>query len=275
MELLSAFWTALWIGAFHMAWAFIVLWGIERLWPRGKQATFPDILRALRYWAVYLVAGTAFIMLFVAGAKGIEPLYEIPLADWLRGHWSLYIVGPLAFFALYDFFQYWMHRAQHTWFWRQHSVHHAIENLSGINGYFHWSEHLFRIAFVSLPMTFLLGMDPGGSTIVGVILSKLHGNFVHCPTRLHLGPIGKIIVDNRWHRIHHSIEPQHFDKNFGVVITLWDHLFGTAYVPAKDEWPDTGVSDQAEYRDFLDYLWPWRQDRGNASVGTVYPLSDA
>ena len=29
------------------------------------------------------------------------------------------------------------------------------------------------------------------------------------------------------HLLHHSANPEHFDKNFGQFITLWDKFFGT------------------------------------------------
>ena len=82
------------------------------------------------------------------------------------------------------------------------------------------------------------------------------GNFLHSPTRLHLGPIvRRILADNRFHRIHHSTDPRHFDKNFGAGTSLWDQLFGTAYFPTADEWPDTGLSDQREAQSVSEYLW--------------------
>jgi sterol desaturase/sphingolipid hydroxylase (fatty acid hydroxylase superfamily) len=65
----------------------------------------------------------------------------------------------------------------------------------------------------------------------------------------------RIIADNRFHRIHHSVEPQHFGKNFGAGTSLWDQLFGTAYFPAADEWPATGLSDQREANTVSEYLW--------------------
>ncbi len=58
------------------------------------------------------------------------------------------------------------------------------------------------------------------------------------------------------HRIHHSREPQHFNKNFGVVTSVWDRLFGTAYFPAKDEWPDTGIVNQSEPSTVREFLFP-------------------
>ena len=29
------------------------------------------------------------------------------------------------------------------------------------------------------------------------------------------------------HRVHHASNPEYIDKNFGGVLLIWDHLFGT------------------------------------------------
>src|SRR6185295_15584971 len=42
------------------------------------------------------------------------------------------------------------------------------------------------------------------------------------------------------HRVHHSVESRHADTNFGVSLSIWDHLFGTQY-RHYDEYPETGV----------------------------------
>ena len=43
------------------------------------------------------------------------------------------------------------------------------------------------------------------------------------------------------HRIHHSREIAHRDKNFAVYFPIWDVLFGTYYAPAREEFPATGI----------------------------------
>ena len=43
-------------------------------------------------------------------------------------------------------------------------------------------------------------------------------------------------------RIHHSIEPEHRDKNFAVWFPIYDVLFGTAHRPKPGEFPETGVA---------------------------------
>jgi sterol desaturase/sphingolipid hydroxylase (fatty acid hydroxylase superfamily) len=57
-------------------------------------------------------------------------------------------------------------------------------------------------------------------------------------------------MDDRTHRFHHSLEPKHF----GLFITLWDSLFGTAYFPEPGEWPQTGVADFPEPQTVGEFL---------------------
>jgi sterol desaturase/sphingolipid hydroxylase (fatty acid hydroxylase superfamily) len=38
-----------------------------------------------------------------------------------------------------------------------------------------------------------------------------------------------VLVTPQFHRVHHSIEPRHRDRNFGLTFSIWDHLFGTQY----------------------------------------------
>jgi sterol desaturase/sphingolipid hydroxylase (fatty acid hydroxylase superfamily) len=156
-----------------------------------------------------------------------------------------------------DFFYYWCHRAQHRFLWRFHAVHHSVRELSGVAAYHHITEEAMKVVLYALPIGFFID-DPLGIPILGVILG-VQGHYLHSITRLNLGPLGRVIQDNRFHRIHHSIQPEHYDKNFGVFTTLWDVLFGTAWLPAPGEWPDTGVADMPEPRTVSDfYFAPFR-----------------
>jgi sterol desaturase/sphingolipid hydroxylase (fatty acid hydroxylase superfamily) len=52
------------------------------------------------------------------------------------------------------------------------------------------------------------------------------------------------------HQIHHSDAPKHFNKNFGINLSLWDWMFGTLYVTTPQ--PEalrfgTGDADHQRY----------------------------
>jgi sterol desaturase/sphingolipid hydroxylase (fatty acid hydroxylase superfamily) len=191
---------------------------------------------------------------------GMRPLLQAHIEAKTQVGQVLWPLGGAAmFFLANDFLYYWCHRIQHSrLLWRQHAVHHAIEDLNAAN-YLHWTEELTRIPFMTLPLALLV---PGGLPVAAWAagFTTLLSMYIHSPTRLHFGPFWRVLYDNRFHRIHHSVEPRHFDKNFGVITPLWDWLFGTLYVPAKDEWPDTGLVDEPEVDGLADYLWrPFRR----------------
>jgi hypothetical protein len=48
------------------------------------------------------------------------------------------------------------------------------------------------------------------------------------------------VVTPLFHRIHHSMERRHFDKNFGGRLIVWDYLFGTMNANFN-EYPKIGV----------------------------------
>jgi sterol desaturase/sphingolipid hydroxylase (fatty acid hydroxylase superfamily) len=53
------------------------------------------------------------------------------------------------------------------------------------------------------------------------------------------GLAGRIFLSPAHHQIHHSNNPAHFDKNLGSCLAVWDWLFGTLHVPAKEPEPIT------------------------------------
>ena len=113
--------------------------------------------------------------------------------------------------------------------------------------------------FVSLPLSMLSPAFGPRPILVGLILSW-QPIYLHSATRLQLGRVMRtLVVDSRYHRIHHSLEPKHFDRNFGAATPLWDWLFGTAYFPNDDEWPDVGLAGLDEPTNIREWsALPWR-----------------
>jgi sterol desaturase/sphingolipid hydroxylase (fatty acid hydroxylase superfamily) len=81
----------------------------------------------------------------------------------------------------------------------------------------------------------------------------------HLNMRLSLGRFSLCIQNPQYHRIHHSVEPQHRDKNFCRLLPLFDVIFGTAWKPEKDEYPMTGLDSREKPAGILDgIMWPVR-----------------
>ena len=148
---------------------------------------------------------------------------------------------------LSDFFYYWLHRLEHAspWLWAEHELHHSDEHLNVTTTFrAHWLQIPLQMLFIATPLQLLFGLTP--MTLAAAIVAfQAPTFFIHLNSRIRFGALGRIFACPQTHRIHHSIEPRHFDKNFATMFTLWDSLFGTYYHPAKDEWPETGVAGRA------------------------------
>jgi sterol desaturase/sphingolipid hydroxylase (fatty acid hydroxylase superfamily) len=238
----------------QLAWVWVFFLALETLFPRGKlRVSLRTRLKSLAFWLVYIpcIMVTTQLFMSVWAPLGLRPLLPSLAPPGLPTPVGA-IVGGVAAAFIGDFFYYWCHRAQHRWLWRFHAVHHSVREMSGVTAYHHFSEGLIKLVLYSVPLS-LLTTDPFAIPVLGWLVA-LQGYYVHSQTRLTFGPLGRYVVDNHFHRIHHSMEPRHFDKNFGVITTLWDSLFGTAYFPAKDEWPDTGLADFPEPAGVGEYL---------------------
>lgn len=200
----------------------------ELIWPKGPVMVLRD--RAITIGLTAFSVVSAIVAATVIGVAIPLPQPLIPKPTWYEG-----ILAAL----LADLLYYWFHRAEHSipWLWRIHSVHHA-QPLGAGAGYHHLLEGPLRVVLVTIPFTLLFGGEGG---IISFFVVTLHVYYIHSTTRLNFGPIAWLFCDNRVHRIHHSTDPAHFDRNFGVVTLLWDHIFGTAYWP-KAEWPGVGVA---------------------------------
>jgi sterol desaturase/sphingolipid hydroxylase (fatty acid hydroxylase superfamily) len=181
-------------------------------------------------------------------------ILNIPLWQWLQpmGRFG-YALQFLLLVVVADFLAYWRHRAEHRWFWPIHVVHHSPHELHAANDIGHPVQVLFSIAFISVPMSLFQIDGPGTPFMVGFVVSLL-SYYIHSPIDVHFGPFRKVMVDNRFHRIHHSLEPKHFHRNFGICFSLWDRMFGTAYDPEPGEWPKVGVAGVKPPRTIGEYL---------------------
>lgn len=144
---------------------------------------------------------------------------------WLAD--SPFILQVLAVMLVFEFGQYWMHRAMHNWhpLWLTHAPHHHITQLNAMKGFIGNPIELFLI---SLGVIALLDVDLNALfaaiTGAGVIATYAHANVRADP------PIwyGFLFTTIRNHSLHHTaLSYEDTRCNYGNSVILWDRVFGT------------------------------------------------
>lgn len=153
---------------------------------------------------------------------------------------------------------YWYHRLQHCvpFLWSMHSLHHSAEAMSLATGARHyWLEQ--AIIFSFLPSIAMLFRVP--HEIARFMPYFFLTEYVaHMNVKVAFGPLIYVFNTPQYHRIHHSLDPRHFDKNFCKNFPIVDMIFGTAWIPGNDEFPATGLKDQKPAGLLEGMYWPIR-----------------
>ena len=192
------------------------------------------------------------------------------------------VFGTLALvivYALYiDCAKYWMHRLSHKipLLWAAHSFHHSAECLTMATGArHHWAEKILLAPLVFL--TVMLFQVPEHVLAMAVLLRNVPDGLQHLNYKIAWHRAGIWVTTPLWHRIHHSVEPKHFDKNFSSAFPIMDVIFGTAYYPEPDEYPETGLTPRANPRLWEGIIWPFRGWLGSQRapyMGVTRPDAD-
>ena len=156
-----------------------------------------------------------------------------------------------------DLLGYAMHRAMHRgrWLWRVHVIHHAPEQLDWLSAArVHPLNDVLMRSAQALPLL-LLGFEPlllaGVAPTLGLYALLLH---TRLPWRY--GPLRYVVASPAFHRWHHARDVPGEGCNFAGLLSLWDVLFGTFYLP--EALPEAvGVRGEAPPERLLaQLLWP-------------------
>jgi sterol desaturase/sphingolipid hydroxylase (fatty acid hydroxylase superfamily) len=66
-----------------------------------------------------------------------------------------------------------------------------------------------------------------------LLKATIENDFMHLNMRVGNRWLERIIVTPRYHHIHHSDNPEHYNNNLAALFTIWDRLFGTYLDPEK------------------------------------------
>lgn len=143
------------------------------------------------------------------------------------------IPALLTLFLLADFAFYWEHRLSHKvrLMWASHSVHHSVERMVLTAAFrLAWTPILSGVFLFYMPLIWL-GFAP--QWVFGMASASLtYQIFVHTELAPRIGWLEWAINTPSAHRVHHASNKEYLDKNFGGVLLIWDHLFGT-YQPER------------------------------------------
>ena len=126
-----------------------------------------------------------------------------------------------------DFMFYWLHRVDHICrlFWAVHVTHHSSEEFNLTVG-FRSSvlQPLYRfVYFIPLALFGFKGID----IMFIYSATQIFGILIHTQTINKLGFLEYIIVTPSHHRVHHGSNVRYLDKNMGMLLIVWDKIFGT------------------------------------------------
>ena len=221
----------------------LVFLAIERLRPRHQQAVLRDGIWTDAFYLIFnghwLGVGLSKLANPLVEAldhsldsAGLLELAYLAVASGLPA-WAQFLV---ALFVI-DLAQWCIHNLLHRVpiLWEFHKVHHSIQTMDWAGSMrFHWVEVVFYKS-LSYPLLALLGFDATVLFALAVVGTAI-GHFNHANLSVSIGPLKYLFNSPQmhiWHHVHGEHGP--INRNFGINLSLWDWLFGTAYLP--DELP--------------------------------------
>jgi sterol desaturase/sphingolipid hydroxylase (fatty acid hydroxylase superfamily) len=151
---------------------------------------------------------------------GIFNTFEFP-------YWFAFFISIIAM----DFIIYLQHVMVHAvpMLWRLHRVHHADLDFDLTTGSrFHPLEIILSM-LIKFATIMVLGPPVVAVVVFEVILNGM-AMFNHSNVRLPLGldkMLRWFVVTPDMHRVHHSVEDDETNSNFGFNLSIWDRVFGT------------------------------------------------
>lgn len=158
-----------------------------------------------------------------------------------------------------DFITYLIHLCMHKipFLWEFHKIHHSATVLNPITQY---RIHPIELIINNVRSILIFGFITGffdylsahsidkllflGANLFHFVFLLFGANLRHSHVKLrYFKFLEFIFISPFQHQIHHSRDPQHFNKNLGSKFALWDWLFGTLVLSEKVETLRFGISE--------------------------------
>lgn len=229
-----------------------------------KSFSLSTVKRYLLHPSTYLDVGllmtnsllklTVFSLMVGSAASMAMPIVDLlitleaPKLNLDLSNFSLKLLLTLFVFITSDFLRFLQHRLMHHFAWSIHKVHHSAPLLTPLTlfrthpleAFVSYSRAIFTHALTIIFMVYFLSgklssIDFLGVNLLGFIFNAALANLRHSPIPISFGILEYFFISPRMHQIHHSKDPLHLNKNFGVALSLWDQLSGSFYRPTAKE----------------------------------------
>jgi sterol desaturase/sphingolipid hydroxylase (fatty acid hydroxylase superfamily) len=169
--------------------------------------------------SVATTAGWKFLALlgYAALYAYLAP-WQLPATAWYT--WVIALVGVDLLFYVY-------HRIAHRVriIWATHQAHHSSEYFNFATALRQkWNNSGEILIWIPLP---LLGVPPW-MVFASFSVNLIYQFWVHTERIDKLwAPFEFVFNTPSHHRVHHGMDPEYLDKNYGGILIIWDRLFGS------------------------------------------------
>ena len=147
-----------------------------------------------------------------------------------------------------------------------HKVHHSAQVMVGVTkDRVHPLDELLSrwwnglIPGVTYGIWLFFAVDPVELTVFGISAYTLRALLMmdavrHSHLEMSYGKwLNTIFLCPYYHQLHHSIEPRHYNRNHGLLLSVWDRMFGTLAIPEPGQHFTFGLADNEhdEYQSLL------------------------
>jgi sterol desaturase/sphingolipid hydroxylase (fatty acid hydroxylase superfamily) len=235
----------------------LVVWIAEIVWPwRSEQKRIRE-----DFW---LDGFYMFFNFFLFSLISYNALSDLGVAAFEAGRKAIGLQGKLidlksqpfwlqmlCLFVMMDFIQWNVHRMMHRvpLFWEFHKVHHSVREMGfAAHLRFHWMETVLYKSFQYVPLAFVgFGLD---DFFIVHAFAILVGHLNHANLGWGYGIFGYLFNSPKMHIWHHARTipgNERHGVNYGLTLSVWDFLFGTANIPGDGRDEVLGFADDQKF----------------------------
>lgn len=153
----------------------------------------------------------------------------IPFPQWFPTTLPFWMQVLLAL-TIIDFFLFFVHWQSHRygWLWKLHAIHHSSERLYFLNGEKRHALHQILEGSPGIILCLVIG-TPQPVVVAALAILAINMMMQHTNLDYKAGILKKFFCVAELHRWHHRADYKDAQVNYGAWLTVWDHIFKTAY----------------------------------------------